>query len=318
VLLFKGVFGEGDKKLSNNMRELTAAASAIHACIHTTEHKVQWRNKVILLESDNTTTVAYVNRGGGNQDTLAKYTAALVQWLYSMGTTVIARHLPGVLNITADALSRGMSHLSLSSLILSPAAFQCINSRWGPFDLHIFAKQFNNLTPLFADVEGRGTCPTPAWLLDWGMHTPIVTPHPNSIARAIAKVQADRATVVMVVPAWPSQPWWPLLFSLIIDTPQLLPDASLSWLTPTSSIPQPWIRWATIGVCLSGVHSCREAFLDKWSILLSTRDGVSRLRESMIVCGPGGASTSMREETIRNCLLSISSSISSSLVSRLA
>ena len=43
------------------------------------------------------------------------------------------------------------------------------------------------------------------------------------IQKVLRKVTVDQATSILVVPLWPTQPWWPLLTHLLIAPPFILP-----------------------------------------------------------------------------------------------
>ena len=48
----------------------------------------------------------------------------------------------------------------------------------------------------------------------------------NLIGRFLARIKRQRATAVVVVPVWPTQPWWPLLAEMLTAEPVLLPHRS--------------------------------------------------------------------------------------------
>lgn len=43
------------------------------------------------------------------------------------------------------------------------------------------------------------------------------------IQKVLKKVQEDKATGLLVVPHWPTQPWWPYLANMLIAPPLILP-----------------------------------------------------------------------------------------------
>jgi hypothetical protein len=53
--------------------------------------------------------------------------------------------------------------------------------------------------------------------------------------RVLMKVQAQRADVALVTPVWKTQPWYPLLLSLLVDWPCSLPHQ----LIHNPSLPEP-------------------------------------------------------------------------------
>jgi hypothetical protein len=66
-------------------------------------------NKCVLIRTDNTTTMAYINREGGTRSS-ALCTLAIKLHLWAMENNIVlkARYLQGILNVHADALSRNL------------------------------------------------------------------------------------------------------------------------------------------------------------------------------------------------------------------
>jgi hypothetical protein len=64
-------------------------------------------NRSVLVESDNPTTVAYLNkqRGGGISPSLNMETRLFYNWMLPRGISILAKHCPGVENTLADFLS---------------------------------------------------------------------------------------------------------------------------------------------------------------------------------------------------------------------
>ena len=72
-------------------------------------HRVEGllRGLTILVECDNTTAVAYLNKQGGTRSqTLCQEAIAINEWLIVRQASVVAVHRPGVDNQLADLLSR--------------------------------------------------------------------------------------------------------------------------------------------------------------------------------------------------------------------
>ena len=68
----------------------------------------QVRDTAVDVLTDNTTTVAYINKEGGTQSPTLCYLALdLWAWCRQHGIYLVANHISGVRNVLADALSRG-------------------------------------------------------------------------------------------------------------------------------------------------------------------------------------------------------------------
>ena len=46
----------------------------------------------------------------------------------------------------------------------------------------------------------------------------------NLISAVLNKVIQDKADIILVAPLWQAQPWWPLLLSLLVEQPFLIPN----------------------------------------------------------------------------------------------
>ena len=58
--------------------------------------------KCVLIQSDNTTVVCYINRNGGRSTLLSRMAEDLWKWCAARGTSCHAMHLLGLLNVRAD------------------------------------------------------------------------------------------------------------------------------------------------------------------------------------------------------------------------
>ena len=60
---------------------------------------------------------------------------------------------------------------------------------------------------------------TDAFLQDWSLVKGYANPPWNLIGRVLAKVEQQKAGLILVAPIWPSQPWYPRLLSLLVAHP---------------------------------------------------------------------------------------------------
>ena len=96
-------------------------------------------DKIVLVATDNTTEVSYINKEGGMR--LAPLCALLwrtLTWCSRQQVTLKARHIPCRLNVVAE-----------KQWFLLPEVFQMICSRWHWPQIDLFATRFNNKLPLF-------------------------------------------------------------------------------------------------------------------------------------------------------------------------
>ena len=89
---------------------------------------------------DNITAVTYVNKLGGTvSPKLNTIVRELWLWCMNQDVTLIAEHLPGVLNTIADQESRVMR--GRSDWMLNPRIFNKIQRKWGPLEVDTFASR---------------------------------------------------------------------------------------------------------------------------------------------------------------------------------
>ena len=99
-----------------------------------------------------------------------------------------------------------------------------INTRLGPLDIDLFATSFSNRLPRFVSWRPDPMAEaTDAFLQDWSSYTGYAHPPWCLISRALFKALAQAATLVIVVPLWQTQAWFPQLMEMLIEAPILLP-----------------------------------------------------------------------------------------------
>ena len=95
-----------------------------------------------------------------------------------------------------------------------------MNDSLGPLEVDLFATRFSTRLPRFfswrPDPEVEAT---DAFLQDWSGFVGYANPPWCLISRVLLKAQAQRATLVIVVPRWPTQAWFPQLVSMLVDYP---------------------------------------------------------------------------------------------------
>lgn len=196
----------------------------------------------LVIKSDNSTTVSYLRKWGGRHKHLALVLQDAQRRLLAQRVPLLSLHLPGVDNSAADALSR-QSHLLRHEWELSPDAVGHLLSlttsastsrTTSTFDVDWFAQPHNAKATMFATrwPDPRATF-LDAFAHSWRRPTSLQlwTPPFPLVSRVVAKVDRDQASGWLVVPFWPTMPWFGALMALPRRALTRLPS---TWCRPAS------------------------------------------------------------------------------------
>ena len=109
--------------------------------------------------------------------------------------------------------------------MLRPDIFQQITTIWGKPSIDLFASRLNAQLPCYASWK-----PDPnasyvgALSISWERKFFYVFPPFSLIPRCLQKIQMETAEGIMIVPMWPTQPWYSQLLHMILDVPRILPQ----------------------------------------------------------------------------------------------
>jgi hypothetical protein len=218
-------------------------------------------NQRVLLQMDNTTAVTYVNKMGGRVSLLSHLAETLWNWCLHQNIQVQAQYIPGEINQIADRLSRkGAEH---QDWMLNPEIFQKINFLWGPHKTDLFASRLNHQLPIFYSWHPEpGATAIDAFLQPWQNIQGWANPPFGLIGRVLEKVRKDRCTITLIAPIWPTQPWFSILLTMLIDFPRLLPQQHELYLPGTlgNEQPQGVSNWNSAAWRISGKQNYSKAF----------------------------------------------------------
>ena len=187
----------------------------------------KWKDLDILIESDNTTTVAYLRRRGG---TVSPSLDMLAQKIYEFaqhrGIRISAVHKPGVENIRADFESR-FTLRETAEFTLSDRVCRRIFTRFGSPNVDLFATRLNSKLPRFyAAFLDPYAEKLDSFAQNWkGLYAYAFPPF-NLILRTLQKANAEEANLILVTPMWKSQAWLPVALQMCAEPPLLLPKQS--------------------------------------------------------------------------------------------
>ena len=211
----KGDWNSRLSSQSSNHRELLAILMALET------FKDRLTGLTVEVLSDNTTAGAYVRNKGGPVPELSEIATAVWALAETYQFKIVCTHIPGVLNSSADRLSRSPD---THNWMLHPILFRWLNRRFGPFTIDRFATNLNAQLPRFnsrywePNSEGIN-----ALAQDWHAENNFANPPWALIPRVLQKVIADQAECTIITPIFPAQPWFQTLQDLKVCDPVWLP-----------------------------------------------------------------------------------------------
>ena len=97
--------------------------------------------------------------------------------------------------------------------MIQPTIFATIDLQWGPHMVDRFANDLNTQLPQFnSQFWCPGTEAVDTFTRDWGGEVNWMCPPSYLIPRTIRHAAQTFARGTLVVPAWPSAPFWPVLY----------------------------------------------------------------------------------------------------------
>lgn len=199
-----GWWDESDRQRHINYLELKAIFLGLKC--FTLNHK----NCNILVRSDNTTALSYINRMGSVQhESLHKLSKEIWQFCESKNIFLVASYISSQNNWRADYESRVLPPETEWSL--SNSAFIKIVKTFGTPEIDLFASYFNHkCTKYVSWLPDPNSIAIDAFTLKWQNLFFYMFPPFSMLLRVIQKIIQDKAEGIIVVPWWPTQPWFPL------------------------------------------------------------------------------------------------------------
>ena len=275
-----------------NFLELTAAVYAVKSFTAASS------NVRVQLFLDNATAVAYINKAGGTRShKLCRLAQELIFYCENRSITVTASHIAGARNLIADELSRCL--LDSSDWRLNREVFRKISNLW-ELNFDLFAKEWNTQLGQYASWSPQPTATAVnAFSVNWATIKGYLFPPFSLIGRCLSKVKRELATVVLVAPIWPQQPWYPLLLELACDLPRRLPQSE-SLLTSAKGEPHPLLMTGSLQLAawkLSGRSSLIEDFRNSLPPCCSQEADRQRLKHTKLPGDLGLLGVNLGEET---------------------
>ena len=181
-----------------------------------------------------------------------------------------ANHPEGCLNTIADRESRAKP--DSSDWHLNQQSFQMLMRDLGQCTIDLFASRTNHQLPRFysykPDPEAEAI---DALIQPWAGEIGYAFPPFNLVAKCLRKVIHEAATITLVCPVWPTQPWYAQLLQLVVATPILLPTTAGLLVGPQGQ-EHPLVNNKTLlqaGWRVSGKAFLQKAYQDRLQTLSS-------------------------------------------------
>ena len=213
----------------------------------------------VRLRSDNIATVVGLGRVGSIKPRLHAVIEEIFTWAESRGITLSAEHVKGLHNAEADFESR-VRNLD-AEWMLHPEIFKLVCSNFFTPDIDLFATRINAQLPVYVSWRPDPTSTyVNAFSIPWSTGNLYAFPPFSVICRVLEKIQVEAATVLAILPLWPTQVWFPRALQLLAAPPLLLPPNPI-FLPQDPSLSHPQGRRLVLTVMqLSGIPSAVRAF----------------------------------------------------------
>ncbi|CAM4649880.1 unnamed protein product [Leuciscus chuanchicus] len=137
-----GLWSKREKLQHINCLEMLAVHNAL------TRFYPQIKDQHVVVRSDNTAVVSYINRQGGLKSTsLYRLAKHLLIWAHHSLRSLRAVHVPGLQNVGPDRLSR--NNIPLGEWSLHPQTVRLLWERFGRAEVDLFASRENAHCPVF-------------------------------------------------------------------------------------------------------------------------------------------------------------------------
>jgi hypothetical protein len=227
----------------------------------------------IQIQCDNVCAISYVNDMGG-MASMGMNDLAFDIWTWCLKRNIFisAVYIPGSDNVVADYFSRNFS--DSTEWMLKSDIFKRLCNHFFQPDFDLFASKLNrqlkDFVSWFPDTEAKFY---DAFSISWHGLLPYAFPPFNMLSKVVNKIVEDKVEkIIVVLPFWKSQSWFPLVLANIADFPVRLPRHRDLLVLPSNGQRHPLAKKIKmVGVVLSGDPLLVEAFHQKLRMLSYNR-----------------------------------------------
>ncbi|XP_059371000.1 uncharacterized protein LOC132108312, partial [Carassius carassius] len=180
------------------------------------------RGHHVLVRTDNTSVVSYINHQGGLRSRpLYKLAHQILLWSQGKLLSIRAVYIPGRLNVGADILSRQGPRPG--EWMLHPEVVKQIWRVFGTAQVDLFATQETLQCPLWFSLVHTAPLGLDAMVQTWPRLCLYAFPPIALLPGVLARVRRDGARLLLVAPFWPGRVWFSDLVSLLDGSPWEIP-----------------------------------------------------------------------------------------------
>jgi hypothetical protein len=219
LLIASGVWSQEEATRHINVLECESVLRALKHFGNQVSHSS------ILVATDNTTTLSYINKQGGTKSTdMLRTTRSLLLWCHANQISIRAVHIKGSLNGMADLLSRDQRTVN-TEWSLHPSVVRDLWKMSFLPKVDLFATVFNRKLPRYVSpFPDPGAWGVDAMTLSWDDLSVYAFPPFALVASVVRKLeQSRRCRMVLIAPHWPSRSWFATLTNLSEEPPCPLP-----------------------------------------------------------------------------------------------
>ena len=149
------------------------------------------------------------NMGRSHSQELDNIAQELWEWSFQREIWISAVQIPGISNVDADDQSRNFN--DKHGWALNCRVFYEILEKCPGLDIDLFATRLNHKPAVYCSWKPDPGCSfVDAFSFNWNPYKFYAFPPFSLIPRCLQKINHDKATRVLIVPVWPTQPWFPL------------------------------------------------------------------------------------------------------------
>ena len=207
--------------------------------------------KHVKIMIDNSTTVFVItNMGTSHNDSLNSMVLELWDFCITHQVELTAAHLPGSSNVVADKESRKIYREGEWMLNPSLVQFALKRFRFTP-EIDLFASRLNRQFTKYCSYRPD---PEATYIDAFSFSSENLNiycfPPFSCILLTIQKIQQEKATGILVIPNWPTQPWYPLVKPLLVAPPHICrPSPTLLQLPAAPEEQHPLAKKLELMIC---------------------------------------------------------------------